>query len=130
MKVGKEEIAGLMAALELYVTRDHDAEQRRWQRTVATVCDALRDVPGADARPAFPLPNGRPIPWACVSLRPNITGVSAVETCRRLREGRPPIYLAEWLLDQNIVGVYPCHLEPAALAVLIDRLRSTLMGRG
>src|SRR5690606_21371192 len=30
MKVGREEVMGMLAAVEAWMTRDHDAEQRQW----------------------------------------------------------------------------------------------------
>ena len=31
LKVGKEEIMGMLAAVEMWVKRDHDAEWKQWQ---------------------------------------------------------------------------------------------------
>lgn len=44
-KVGKEEIVGLMTAVELYVEKDHDAEWAEWEGRVRAINDAVADIP-------------------------------------------------------------------------------------
>ena len=49
MKVGKEEIVGLVAALEQYVKRDHAAEMRQWNARAQRIVDGLQGIRGLDA---------------------------------------------------------------------------------
>lgn len=49
MKVGKEEIVGLVVALERYMTLDHDAEIAEWNRKARWLADELRGIPGLSA---------------------------------------------------------------------------------
>ena len=41
-KVGKEEIMGLLAAVEVYVKRDHAADQKLWQSMMQNVARDLK----------------------------------------------------------------------------------------
>ena len=45
-KVGKEEIVGMIKALELYLAEDQDALAREWQRRLQTVADEITKIPG------------------------------------------------------------------------------------
>jgi uncharacterized pyridoxal phosphate-dependent enzyme len=45
-KVGKEEIIGMIKALELYLAEDHDALAREWQQRLETVARQIGKVPG------------------------------------------------------------------------------------
>lgn len=45
-KVGKEEIVGMIKALELYLAEDQDALAREWQRRLETVAGAITKIPG------------------------------------------------------------------------------------
>src|SRR5262249_2143907 len=45
-KVGKEEIVGLLTALELYLKRDHKAEWRDWESPVRHIAAALEGIRG------------------------------------------------------------------------------------
>ncbi len=49
MKVGKEEIIGLIVALERAVSIDQDAELERWNARARWLADQLEDVPGVTA---------------------------------------------------------------------------------
>src|SRR5204862_3067432 len=44
-KVGKEEIVGLLTAVELYLKQDHHAERTAWQEMLQRVADHLQGVP-------------------------------------------------------------------------------------
>ena len=46
MKVGKEEVIGLIVAVNRFVELDHDAYQEEWTRNARYVADALQGVPG------------------------------------------------------------------------------------
>jgi L-seryl-tRNA(Ser) seleniumtransferase len=120
MKVGKEEIAGLVAALELYVRRDHAAEPRRWEADMRLVADRLADLPGARAEYTFPLPNGRPLP--CVLLRLD----DALKVHRALEAGEPSVVLGDAQVDEGTLLVYPSNLRPGEAEIVVDRLRQVL----
>ena len=45
-KVGKEEIVGMVKALELYLAEDHEALAREWQQRLDTVSQQVAKVPG------------------------------------------------------------------------------------
>ena len=49
MKVGKEEIVGLVVALDRYVERDVEAWVSGWSEMAVRIADALADVPGLTA---------------------------------------------------------------------------------
>ena len=49
-KVTKEGVVGLVAALQLFVDADHDAEWAEWQGMTNAIVDDLRDIPGVDIR--------------------------------------------------------------------------------
>jgi len=49
MKVGKEEIIGLIVALNLYIDLDHDAVHERWNKKARFLAEQLQDIPGLRA---------------------------------------------------------------------------------
>lgn len=46
MKVGKEQVIGLIVALNRFVDLDHDAYQEEWTRNANYVAERLKDIPG------------------------------------------------------------------------------------
>jgi seryl-tRNA(Sec) selenium transferase len=49
MKVGKEEIIGLISALNRYVSLDHELVHETWNKKARYLAEQLRDVPGVKA---------------------------------------------------------------------------------
>ncbi len=90
MKVGKEEMMGLLAAVERYLTMDHDAERRLWETRVAEMIEALKGIPGMNAQPDVPeIANHSPhllLEWSRWHI-----ALSANEVVGKLRDGDPPI---------------------------------------
>ena len=90
MKVGKEEIVGLLAAVERFVALDHAALWRLWETRAAEMIEMLAKVPGMTARVDVPeIANHSPhvvIEWSQWH-----SALKADEVVRRLREGDPPI---------------------------------------
>jgi D-glucosaminate-6-phosphate ammonia-lyase len=94
LKVGKEEIMGMLAAVEMWAKRDHDAEWKVWQSWLSYISDRVKKVPGVTTEVLQPedLSNHAPrlqIKWDGAAL--NITGTEVVST---LMEGTPRITVA------------------------------------
>ncbi len=51
MKVGKEEIIGLIVALERYTRKDHEAERLTWKQKADYIAAELQGIPGLTAEP-------------------------------------------------------------------------------
>ncbi len=88
-KVGKEEIIGMIKALELYLAEDHEALAREWQQRLNTVSMQIMKVPGVSSAFFTPdIANHVPhmqITWdAKVSLTPQ-------QASQILRAGQPSI---------------------------------------
>jgi uncharacterized pyridoxal phosphate-dependent enzyme len=90
MKVNKEEMVGMLAAVELYLAKDHAAEQREFEKRAETIRSAALSVPGVKAEIFVPevanhVPHVR-ISWDAVAA-----GLTAADVVTKLREGDPSI---------------------------------------
>ncbi len=90
-KVGKEEIIGMIKALELYLSEDHDALAKEWQTRLEAISKQITKVPGVTTSFFTPdIANHVPhmhITWdSKVSLTPQ-------EVSRILRSGQPSIVI-------------------------------------
>jgi uncharacterized pyridoxal phosphate-dependent enzyme len=121
MKVGKEEILGLLAAVELYVARDHGADRRRWEADTQTVLDAVRGLDGVRAErvPA------RTIPQARLTVDPQGAGLGAADLAARLWEGDPRIAVGR---AGETLTINPHNLEEGEAAQIAARLAEVLRG--
>jgi seryl-tRNA(Sec) selenium transferase len=120
-KAGKEEIAGLLAALELYQHRDFDAELARWRGDIETIQGELTGINGVTACVVFPDSDGKPVPSAHVAVE--LPELTANDVINHLQSGHPPICVYETLASTGIIVLYPEALEEGDASLLGKRLR-------
>ena len=90
MKVNKEEMLGMLAALELYLEKDHEKERREFDKRAEEIRKAATSVPGVTAEVFVPevanhVPHVR-ITWDAAAL-----GITANDVVTALRDGEPSI---------------------------------------
>src|SRR5215831_15507289 len=91
LKAGKEDMAGLVRAVELFLAQDHEAVARQWEQRVAEWVDTLSKVPGLTAVRDFPNEAGQPIPRARVTVDRSVVGFSGEEMVARLWDRDPRV---------------------------------------
>src|SRR5918993_2388098 len=90
MKVNKEEMLGLLAAIERYVGHDHARELREFEKRAEAIRAAAVSVPGVTAEVYVPEVANH-VPHVRVTWDPAALGISASEVVAALREGEPSI---------------------------------------
>ncbi|MCW5977912.1 MAG: hypothetical protein KIT09_07530 [Bryobacteraceae bacterium] len=126
-KVGKEEIVGLLIALESYQQRDFIQERKRWIADMQCIAAAVDGLPGVFAEVVFPQGNGRETPSAVVSFDPSFTGIDAVAVIDALQSGDPPICVFEKHARAGRIVVFPEALLDGEADIIGQRLRSILL---
>jgi L-seryl-tRNA(Ser) seleniumtransferase len=122
-KVGKEEIIGMVKALELYLKEDHDALAREWQDRLQRISRELTKVPGVSTSFFVPdIANHVPhmqITWdSRVSLEPK-------QISKLLRESKPVIVIGG---GEGKPGLSMCSfmLQPGEDKIVAERLARIL----
>src|SRR5206468_1920573 len=90
MKVGKEAILGLLAAIEAYAGRDEAAEHGRQGAIVSEILSALGDLPHTRVAEA-PDEVGRSIVRVALSPDAGALGFTATDLARALADGTPRV---------------------------------------
>src|SRR5437762_1999753 len=126
MKVNKEEMVGMLAALELYLATDHAAELRDFEARADAIRAAAAGVAGVKADVFVPevanhVPHVR-ISWDAAQHR-----LTAADVVGKLRAGEPSIGTRSEG-DALIVGVWM--MRPGEEKIVARRLRDVLQGRG
>ena len=124
MKVSKEQIIALLTAMKLFTAGVYDRQLAELREHLARIENALHGAP-ANCRTLVPA-DGQSLPILEITLDEQALGRSALEVCRRLRRGKPPVYVGHALLDQGKLVVNPLHLNTARTEVLSQRLREEL----
>jgi L-seryl-tRNA(Ser) seleniumtransferase len=127
MKVGKEELVGVLAAVKWYLGLDHAARAAEHERIVKDWCAALNAISGVCAERCFPNGAGQPVPRAKVTLDPARLGLTADDLVQRLLDGDPSIAVAP--NDATSLYLNPYTLGPGediiVLTHLVAHLRAT-----
>jgi L-seryl-tRNA(Ser) seleniumtransferase len=124
MKVGKEEMVGLLAAVEWYLQQDHTARMAGFEATVRYWVDSFSDWPGVTARRDYPNEAGRPLPWALLKFDPAVTGLTATEIQQQLWDGDPRIAVS--LAGPQGIHLAPDTVEPGEAEIITDQLKEIL----
>ena len=123
MKVGKEGILGLLAALDAYVTRDEAAERGRQRATVAELLDALAGLPHTRVAEA-PDEAGREIVRVALSPDARVLGFTAVDLARALAEGTPRVMVRAHRARAGTIALDPRPLVEADVPVLVEAIHA------
>ena len=132
LKVGKEEIMGMLAAVEMWVKRDHDAEWKLWESWLGTISDSVKRIDGVTTRvnqPREGLSNRTPslsIQWDGAKL-----GVTGSEVSKLLLDTEPRIVVASGSGTRpgnmaSAVSIVPYMLIAGDEKVIADRLYQVL----
>ena len=106
-KVGKEEIVGMVKALESYLNEDHSALSKEWQRRLDAVSAEIIRVPGV--RTSFFTPDvANHVPHMKISWNQKVA-LTVQDAHNALRNGKPAIVLdsSESALSMNSFMLQP-----------------------
>jgi D-glucosaminate-6-phosphate ammonia-lyase len=126
LKVGKEEIIGLMVALEMYVNRDHAADRERWLSMLNEIATGLDGVPGVGLTIRGEKPTDTGAPVAIISLDETLIEKSVEEVINGLIDGEPSVGVSQGFIDQRAIGINPLVLQPGEPAIIVSRIRQEL----
>jgi L-seryl-tRNA(Ser) seleniumtransferase len=123
MKVNKEEVLGMMVAVESYVKRDHGAEWREFEKRVKQVADGIASVSSVHTEQFVPeIANSVPhlrITWDTEKIK-----LTPREVVQRLREGEPSIEVRPGSRDALEIAVWM--LQPGEAQIVAKRIREIL----
>lgn len=120
MKVGKEEMVGLLAAVERYLRLDHDARERYCETTVSQWCAAFNAVPGLSAVRSFPNEAGQPLPRCLITVDAALLGCDRNAIVEQLASGTPSIIVES--VAESGIHLNPMTLEAGEEDIITSRL--------
>jgi len=129
MKVGKEDMIAMLAAVERFVKLDHQAEWRAWERRIGVIETALANVPTLRTERIVPaIANHAPhlqLTWDEERLR-----ITRARLTQALMDGEPPIQIGRvsGTGDQGVLISVWC-LQAGEERIVADRLRAILAAR-
>ncbi|MFN7920336.1 MAG: hypothetical protein U0Q16_09580 [Bryobacteraceae bacterium] len=105
MKVGKEEIVGMVAAVERYLKVDHEAEARDMDRKVSEMKSVLEKVPGLKLSRHMPV-IANEVPHLMMEWNEAGAKLTSPQLLEKLREGEPSIHILGLGAGKAMVSVW------------------------
>ena len=124
MKVGKESVAGLIAALEAWEVRDHAGIRARETANLNLWEASLAGQAGIHTR-ISPDSTDNPVDRLEVRVTPE-SGFTAYGLVSTLAAGDPPIMVRGHQAEQGRFWLDPCNLHPGEAEIVATRLREVL----
>jgi len=126
LKVNKEEMLGMLAAVERYLGADHAAERRTFDARAETVRGAVATLPGVKADIFVPEVANH-VPHVRISWDAAVTRLTANEAVTALRAGEPSIGSRS---EGNALVIGVWMMQPGEEKIVARRLREVLTRSG
>jgi len=119
-KVGKEEIVGMVKALELYLNEDHETLTKEWQERLESISRQIIKVPGVST--SFFVPEiANHVPHMRIILNPAKISVTPNEVSRLLKDSKPSIVMSVGE-DTPGLGMNSFMLQPGEDKIVANQL--------
>ncbi len=122
MKVGKEEIMGLVAAVERYHRIDHAAERKELDARAEHVIQTVGAVDGVETELHIP-PIANRVPHVLVRWDEQKKGLTAKQAGQKLRDGEPSIAVSQ---AEGGLRISMWMLQPGEHRVVASRVKEVL----
>lgn len=122
-KVGKEEIIGMVKALELFLKEDHEALAREWQGRLELVSREITEVPGVST--SFFVPDiANHVPHMQITWDSRVS-IDPKQVSQLLRNSKPAIVIGG---DERKPGLTMCSfmLQPGEDKIVAEQLSRVL----
>ena len=127
MKVNKEELIGMMAALEVYLKRDEAAEWKEWERRAKLIIDSVTATSKATKGEVYVPPVANHVPTVRIKWEKAALKLLADDVRKQMKEGTPSIEItpgsspAKAETQEFSVGVW--QLQPGEAEIVAKRLK-------
>mgnify|MGYP001354967948 FL=1 len=122
MKVNEEEVLGMLAALELYLSKDHQAEWKMWEDQIDLISESAKSVSGVETTIHVP-PHANHVPSLKIRWDQSKVNISPDNVRKILREGSPSI---ETVGNKNEIGITTWMMVPGQEKIVAKKIKKIL----
>ena len=123
MKVNKEEVLGMLVAIEQYLARDHKKDWSLWESQINMIYDAAVSIPGVTGEKHVPLVANH-VPSLKLKMDPAKVKLTADELRMALRSGHPSI---ETVGGSESLDITTWMMIPGEERIVARRIKDLLM---
>lgn len=126
-KVGKEEMLGMLAAVEAWTTRDHDKEWQTWLGWLDEISSKLTKIDGITSEVTLPKGLNNRTPRLILKWDPDKLHITGEEVAEEVARNKPRIAIGGWSRgDSTSINITPSQMRPGNAKVVADRLYEVL----
>lgn len=122
MKVNKEEVLGMLVALELYLKKDHEKEWQLWEEQINLISDSVLSVKGVETEIHVP-PHANHVPSLRIRWDQDLVKITPEDARKQLMEGHPAIATVG---DKDTIGITTWMMEPGQERIVASRVKEVL----
>lgn len=127
-KLDRDEIVGMVAAVEEWLVRDHEAEWKRWLSWLKVISDKVSAINGFSTKIVEPTNLNNKYPVLHIIWDPQKYPVTGYEIAEEVGRSKPRIALGN--RDEpdgtTSVQITPGHMQPGEEKIVADRLYEVL----
>jgi D-glucosaminate-6-phosphate ammonia-lyase len=126
-KVGKEEMLGMLAAVEAWQTRDHDAEWKTWLIWLDNIAKRVSKIEGIETSISEPTELSNRSPVLNVSWDPDKLNITAEEVAEDFARNKPRIAIgARSREGRTSLNITTGQMQPGNDKIVADRVYNIL----
>jgi D-glucosaminate-6-phosphate ammonia-lyase len=126
-KVGKEEMLGMLAAVEAWIKRDHKAEWERWLSWLDLISKKLTSISGVTAEITQPRGLSNRAPVLHIKWDPDKFDFTGEDVAEEVARNNPRIAIGSRTNDEmTSINITPNQMQPGNAEVVAERLYKIL----
>ncbi|RAJ09249.1 aminotransferase class V-fold PLP-dependent enzyme [Arenibacter echinorum] len=130
-KVGKEEMLGMLAAVEAWTTRDHDKEWDTWLAWLEKISSKITKIKGISSEVQLPTSLDNRAPRLLLKWDPESLHITGEEIAEEVACNTPRIAIGGNTSDDGttMISITPSQMRPGNAKVVANRLHEILSAK-
>jgi len=126
-KVGKEEMFGMLAAVEAWIARDHEAEWKQWMSWLDIISELMLSIRGIETEITMPKGLSNHSPVLHIKWDPEVLHITGDEVAEEVARNKPRLAIGSRTRDGlTSVSITPSQMQPGNAELVADRLHGIL----
>jgi len=126
-KVGKEEMFGMLAAVEAWIARDHEAEWQRWLSWLDLISKRMLTIKGIETKVTQPEGLSNHAPVLHIQWDPDELNITGEEVAEEVARNKTRIAIGSRTTEEGTsINITPNQMQPGNAEVVAERLHGIL----
>ena len=126
-KISREEIMGMLAAVEAWTTRDHDGEWQTWLAYLDLITQQMSQIEGISTQVVEPTGTSNVAPTLEISWDPLALHITGEEVAENFARNAPRIAIGGRSAEgKTSIHVTPSQMQPGEAEIVAERIHAFL----